>query len=146
MKKVCATCGESKSANPSKSSQCSWRKERGTYESNCKTCRNAAARAKTVKKDRQAQKEYLDAVGRDPHGFFAADIIELAILDWRRYSDLDVRHRDTTEYKTTRALIRKQGYGTIRDELLAFFASEWFGELCDTAGVDAEYVRKHIGV
>jgi len=140
MKKVCATCGQEKDA-----SEFTFRKDRGTYESRCRTCKNAASRERWARKVRKETEGEKEAIERDPCGFFAADIIELAILDWRRYSDLDVRHRDKTEYKSTRALIRKQGFKTIREELLAFFDSAWFEELCDAVGVAPEYIRKHIG-
>jgi len=58
-----------------------------------------------------------EAIEGDPFGFLDAAIIEQAIIDWRQGED---------------------------DELLAFFASEWFEELCSMANSDPEYLRKHI--
>ena len=119
MKKVCSTCGESKNASPSKSSQFSWRKERNRYHNDCKACRNAKQRKKESKIQERVSNTDKEAIESDPHGHLAADIVAQAIRDLR------------TE-KT--------------DELLAFFASRWFEELCDACGVAPEYVRKHIGV
>ena len=119
MKKPCATCGESKNASPSKSSQFSWRKDRNRYHNDCKACVAAKKRKQENTHQERVSNTEKEAIESDPHGHLAADIIALAIQDLR------------TE-KT--------------DELLAFFASEWFEELCDACGVAPEYVRKHIGV
>ena len=119
MKKTCATCGESKNASPSKSSQFSWRKERNRHYNDCKACRNAKQRKKESKIQERVSNTVKEAIESDPHGHLAADIVALAIRDLR------------TEKS---------------DELLAFFASRWFEELCDACSVGAEYVRKHIGV
>ena len=119
MKKPCATCGKSKNASPSKSSQFSWRKDRGRYYNDCKVCRNAKQRKKENEIQARVNSAEKEAIESDPHGHLAADIVALAIRDLR------------TE-KT--------------DELLAFFAGRWFEELADACGVSPEYVRKHIGV
>ena len=156
MKKPCATCGESKNASPSKSSQFSWRKERDAYYSSCKACVNKRGRIRTNNNNAKERKRLIalkekEAVENNPHGHLAADIIALAIRDLRKYGDMDempnLNHNKTpTSLAEASSMARRAGYGTIRDELTAFFASEWFEELCDTAGVAPEYVRKHIGV
>ena len=141
MKKLCNTCGVEKNANRTKFSEFTYRKNMKRYYAVCKTCRNTNQRAKRSVRTKEAE-----AIERNPHGFLAADIIEKAIRDWRKYGDLDVEHRELTEYTDIRALIRQKGYDTIRDELLAFFASDWFEELAGFAGCEPEYLRKHIGV
>ena len=119
MKKTCATCYESKNASPSKSSQFSWRKDRNRYHNDCKACVAAKKRKQENTHQERVSNKDKEAIEGDPHGHLAADIVTLAIQDLRAG-------------KT--------------DELLAFFASEWFEELCDACGVSPEYVRKHIGV
>jgi len=119
MKKVCSTCGKSKNASPSKSSQFSWRKDRGRYYNDCKVCRNTKQRKKENEIQARVSNTEKEAIESDPHGHLAADIVALAIRDWRAEKS---------------------------DELLAFFGSSWFEELCDACGVSPEYVRKHIGV
>ena len=144
MKKVCKTCGAEKVASRTKFSEFSWRKERNAYHNDCKACRNAKRyAADRTRKARVSSKEK-DAIEKTPHGFLAADIIEKAIRDWRKYSDLSVEHRGSTDYGDVRAMIRQQGYGTIREELLAFFASDWFEELAEMADSSPEYIRKHV--
>ena len=119
MKKVCSTCGESKEANRSKESGFAWRAERNTYYSNCKACLLIYNNNKAKERRRLIALKERETIGEDPHGHLAADIVALAIQDLR------------TE-KT--------------DEVLAFFASDWFEELCDACGVAPDYARKHIGV
>lgn len=145
MKKLCNTCGVEKLANRTKSSEFLWRKDRNNYESSCKACRNARQRDAWAKRQRKVRTREMEAIERNPHGFLAADIIVRAIRDWKKYSDLGAKHRDLTDYGEIRSMIRQKGYGTIREELLAFFASGWFEELAGFAGCDAEYLRKHIG-
>ena len=57
---------------------------------------------------------------------------------------MDVQHRELTDYGEIRAMVRQKGFATIREELLAFFASDWFEELCSMANSSPEYLRKHI--
>ena len=80
MKKPCATCGESKNASPSKSSQFSWRKDRNRYYYDCKTCRNTKKRARENKRLRVDTEEQ-EAIERDPYGFLAEAVIYKAIMD-----------------------------------------------------------------
>jgi len=121
MKKTCATCGEEKEIDE-------FPKRDNGYRSICKACVAGKKREEYHRSRNKAEIEWAEAVARDPFGILCASVIEKAILDWRRYSDLDVRHRNTTEYK----------------ELTAFFDSTWFEELCDACNTDAEYARKHI--
>ena len=144
MKKLCNTCGKEKTASRTKFSEFTYTGNR--YKANCKACRNAKQRAKWAKKRRRVRTKEAEAIERNPHGFLAADIIEKAIRDWRKYGDLDVKHRELTDYGDIRALIRQKGYGTIREELLAFFASDWFEELCGYCNSDPEYLRKNIAL
>ena len=142
VKKECATCGAEKNANRTKFSEFTYTGKR--YKSNCKACRNAKQRAAWAKRPRKVRTREIEAIERNPHGFLAADIIEKAIRDWKKYSDLDVNTESLTDYGDIRALARQKGYGTIRDELLAFFASAWFEELCSMANSEPEYIRKHV--
>ena len=119
MKKACSTCGKSKNASPSKSSQFSWRKDRGRYYNDCKVCRNAKQRKKENEIQERVSNTEKEAIESDPHGHLAADIVALAIRDLRAEKS---------------------------DELLAFFSGRWFEELCDTVGVEPDYTRKNIGV
>ena len=80
MKKVCSTCGESKNASPSKSSQFSWRKDRNRYDYDCKTCRNTKKRVRENKRLRVDTEEQ-EAMERDRYGFLAEAIIYQAIKD-----------------------------------------------------------------
>ena len=144
MKKVCNTCGKEKVASKTKFSEFSWRRNRKTYYNDCKACMNAKKRAGEKKRRVRVSSKEKQAIEANPHGFLAADIIEKAIRDWRKYSDLDVKHRESTDYGDVRAMIRQKGYGTIRDELLAFFASDWFEELAGMADSDPEFIRKHV--
>ena len=146
MKKICATCGVEKVASRTKFSEFSWRNERNTYHGDCKACRRAKEQDRRDGNVRRVKRAEVEAIERNPHGFLAADIIEKAIRDWRKYKDLDVEHRDLTDYGEIRAMVRQKGYATIRDELEAFFASPWFDELAEMANSDPEYLRKHIGV
>ena len=122
MKKPCATCGLPKNASRTKESEFGWRTERDAYYSNCKACVNKRGRIRTNNNNVKERKRLIaikerEAIESDPYGHLAADIVALAIRDWRAEKS---------------------------DELLAFFAGRWFEELCDTAGVGAEYVRKHV--
>ena len=78
MKKPCKTCGAEKLANKTKSSEFSYRKDRGYYYNDCKACRSAKG-SKVV--TRQTKEK--EAIEKNPHGFLAAGIIEKAIRDWR---------------------------------------------------------------
>ena len=149
MKKPCATCGESKEANRSKESGFAWRAERNTYYSNCKACLLIYNNNKAKERRRLIALKERETIGEDPHGHLAADIIVLAIRDLRKYGSLaempNLNHNKTpTDMAEASSMARKGGYVTIREELTAFFASGWFEELCDTAGVGAEYMRRHI--
>ena len=140
MKKTCKACGVAKNANKSKSSQFSTKGKR--YRTNCKTCENTKK-----KHDRSAAKKLgvqreLDAIGRNPHGFLAAGIIELAIREHRNWKDGG--RKRTTDYGDARAVARQKGYANPIEEIEAFFASDWFDELAGFAGCDPEYLRKHI--
>ena len=116
MKIPCATCDIEKVANKTKSSEFSWRNDRKRYYGDCKACRNVKG-SKTI----TMQTKEREAIESNPHGFLAAGIIEKAIKDYREDDSM-------------------------RGEVLAFFLSAWFGELCDMAGCDPEYLRKCIGV
>ena len=100
-------------------SQFSWRKDRGRHYNDCKKCRGAKMAASRAGTTIDAAICEAQAIERDPYGHLAADIVVLAIQDLQ------------TEKS---------------DELLAFFASRWFEELCDACGISPDYIRKHIGV
>jgi hypothetical protein len=144
VKKPCKTCGKEKTANRTKFSEFSYRKDRKRYYNDCKACRNIKRAASEKIRKRKVVTQEQEAIARNPHGFLAADIIEKAIRDWKKYKDVDVQHRELTDYGEIRAMVRQKGFATIREELLAFFASAWFEELAGMSGSDAEYLRKHI--
>ena len=81
MKKTCATCGESKNASPSKSSQFSWRKDRNRYHNDCKACVAAKKRKQENTHQERVSNTEKEAIESDPHGHLAADIVAMAIQD-----------------------------------------------------------------
>ena len=134
--KTCNTCHEDKPV-----SEFYHRSDRAGYRPNCKECFRACNN-KTKGRARGAAIKEKDAISRNPHGFLAADIIEKAIRDWRRHGGGN--DKDATEYDEIMTMVRQRGYETIREELLAFFASAWFEELASMADCSPEYLRKHI--
>lgn len=155
MKKKCATCGETKEANRTRDSEFGWNK--GRYRYDCKLCVNMKARKRKQSDGRKKAKRVAtikdkEAIARNPHGFIAASIIERAIHDWRKFGHVEEKiglghlGRMPTDIVDAASLARKAGHDTIREELLSFFASDWFEELAGFAGCEADYLRKHIGV
>jgi len=98
-------------------SQFSWRKDRGRHYNDCKKCRGAKMAASRAGTTIDAAICEAQAIERDPYGHLAADIVVLAIQDLQ------------TEKS---------------DELLAFFASRWFEELCDATNVHPHTVLNNI--
>ena len=140
MKKTCTTCGVEKIANKTKSSQFSAKGKR--FRSRCKTCENARK-----KHDRSAAKKLgvqreLDAIALDPYGHMAADIIDLAIREYRNWKDGEGKM--AVDYKTANALARKSGFVNPVQEIVAFFASEWFVELCDATNTHPDTALNNI--
>jgi len=85
------------------------------YQSECKPCKAIRANKYYYRKQNKAYIDWAAAVEKDPHGFLAVAIIERAILDM------------------------KAG-----DDMTEFYESDWFTELCDIAGVNADYYGKLI--
>ena len=115
--KTCYTCHEEKPV-----SEFTRRKPGGPYRASCKVCWNRRERLRNnsnKEKHRVAAVKEREAIAMNPHGFLAAGIIEKAIKDYREEDSM-------------------------RGEVLAFFASDWFDELAGFAGCDPEYLRKHI--
>ena len=81
MKKVCATCGESKNASPSKSSQFSWRKDRSRYYNDCKVCRNAKQRKKENEIQARVSNTEKEAIENNRYGFLAGAVVYQAVRD-----------------------------------------------------------------
>ena len=152
MKKACRTCGAEKIASRSKSSQFSWRTERNAYYSTCKACVALASNSRAKKRNKAgaAQVREKESKECDPYGFLAADIIIRAIHDWRKFGHMTEKismghnERVPTDLVDATSAARREGYGTIRDELLAFFASERFEELCGMANSEPDFIRKHV--
>ena len=154
MKKVCKACGIEKIADRTENSEFGWMMSRG--RPNCKLCVNKLVRRRRLNNENKKAKKMKaikdqEAIERNPHGFLAADVIEKAILDWRKYGHIktmpNMSHNKTkTEIVGVCSAARSGGYASPHDELLAFFAGIWFEELCDLAEVDVDYMRKHIGV
>ena len=137
MKKTCATCGIEKDANKSKSSQFYYRKDRKYYYNDCKACRASKGNKTTTRQTREKE-----AIERNPHGFLAAGIIELAIREHRNWKDGGKMM--STDFDTARALAGQRGYDSPVEEIEAFFESAWFDELSLMCDSDPEYLRKHI--
>ena len=140
MKKECATCGVEKIANKTKSSQ--FARKRNSFRPDCKTCTNRLANNKRKEARRLKATKEMEAIGRNPYGFLAAGIIELAIREYRNWKDGE--GKTAVDYRMARAMARKSGFVNPIEEIEAFFASDWFVELCGFCEVDAEYMRKHI--
>ena len=72
----------------------------------------------------------------------ASAILVRAIKDWRKYGHVT----DKPGYDDWQAYLqwlkaRDMGFDSPREELLAFFASDWFELLCWGAGRDADSIR-----
>ena len=116
MSKTCATCHE-----PKPLSEFYKRGDKTGYRPNCKECYKKKDRLRNnsdTERARLAVVKEREAIGRNPYGFLAADIIGQAIIDY--------------------------GKDEMRGECLAFFCGPWFEELCDACEVDAEDMRKNI--
>ena len=145
--KTCYTCHEEKPV-----SEFTRRKPGGPYRASCKVCWNRRERLRNnsnKEKHRVAAVKEREAIAMNPHGFLAAGIIEKSILDWRKYGHmkdgiLKDHNKVKTEIVDVGAAARRNGHDNPHDELLAFFASDWFEELAGFAGCDPEYLRKHI--
>ena len=148
--KLCNTCGKKKPANRTKNSGFSYRRERNNYYPDCKECKNAYARSAETKRKRHIRTREAEAIERNPHGFLAVDIIVRAVRDWQRFGHITEKismghsKRTPTDLVDATSMARRRGYETIREELLAFFASGWFEMLCDIAGVGADFIRKNV--
>ena len=81
MKKPCATCGLPKTASPSKSSQFSWRKDRGRYYNDCKVCRNAKQRKKENEIQARVSNTEKEAIENNRYGFLAGAVVYQAVRD-----------------------------------------------------------------
>jgi len=81
MKKACSTCGKSKNASPSKSSQFSWRKDRGRYYNDCKVCRNAKQRKKENEIQARLSNKEKEAIESNRYGFLAGAVVYQAVRD-----------------------------------------------------------------
>ncbi len=141
MTKECFTCHETKPV-----SEFTLRKPGGALRSSCKVCWNRRERLRNnsdKEKKRVSAVKEMEAIGRNPYGFLAAGIIELAIREYRNWRDGN-RKKMETDYKTARFMARELGYANPVEEIEAFFASDWFEELAGYADCDAEYLRKHI--
>ena len=138
--KPCATCHE-----PKPLSEFYKRGDKRGYRPNCKACFKKKERLRNnsdKEKVRLAATKEKEAIERNPHGFLAAGIIELAIREHRNWKD--GKGKMATDYETADAMARQGGFANPIEEIEAFFASEWFVELCGFCGVDEEYMRKHI--
>ena len=84
MKKKCATCGETKEANRTKSSEFSWNK--GRYRYSCKPCvskynRKSWERTQRKKRKREDEAKEKEIVEGDPEKYFIGRICWRAGLD-----------------------------------------------------------------
>jgi hypothetical protein len=69
----------------------------------------------------------------DPHVGLAALILDQAQFDW---AHVDAGHRPP--YWSGADL----GFASPREDLEAFFASEWFDDLCEIVGIGTEYAER----
>jgi len=138
MSKTCVTCHEAKPL-----SEFYKRGDKAGYRPNCKVCFKKKERLRNnsdKEKVRVAAIKEKEAMERNPYGFLAAGIIELAIRERRNWKDGDKKM--ATDYVAADAMARARGFANPIEEIDAFFASDWFAELCDYCEVDAEYMRK----
>ena len=138
--KTCGACHESKPL-----SEFYQRGDKRGYRPNCKACFKKKERLRNnsdKEKVRLAATKEKEAIERDPYGHMAADIIDLAIREYRNWKDGEGKM--ATDYVTANAMARKLGFANPIDEIVAFFAGDWFVELCGFCEVDADYMRKHI--
>ena len=140
MTKDCYTCGETKPV-----SEFTLRKPGGALRGSCKVCWNRREQLRNngdKEKKRLAAVKEKEAIERNPHGFLAAGIIELAIREHRNWRD--GKTKMATDFKSAQYMATELGYDNPVEEIEAFFASGWFEELCDMTESDPEYLRKHI--
>ena len=138
--KTCADCHD-----PKPLSEFYKRSDKKGYRPNCKVCFKKKERLRNnsdKEKVRLAATKEKEAIERNPHGFLAARIIELAIIEHRNWKDGE--GKSATDYTAAKGMARQIGFENPVEEIEAFFASEWFVELCGYCEVDAGYMRKHI--
>ncbi len=94
-------------------------------------------------------KDYEHVRSGSPLEYVAVGIITNAVRSWRYWKDrqtkpVDLKSHRYAEWQYARAL----GYYTPRDELLDFFHSQHFEELCDFVGpsICPRQIRAHLGM
>jgi len=76
---------------------------------------------------------------------WATLIIRQAHSDWKKAGRFKKRPKNPGKHVAALFdLAEEIGFETPRDELLAFFRSEWFDELCQLLGMDAPIIRDGI--
>ena len=81
--------------------------------------------------------------------WLAVAIIENAAKDWREYGKMrQLKNGANAEAKQAFDVSRNTGYATPRDELITFFRSVYFQELCEFVGdsIDGNAIIKHLGI
>ena len=72
----------------------------------------------------------------------AAEILVMAIEDWRRFSGVPYRKKKTR----LELYYPMMGFKTHREELKAFFDGEYFEALAEGLGVSPDVIRESLGM
>ena len=152
IKKECVTCGKTKIANCTHTSEFTWRGERNKYRPDCKACERAKANQDAKERNARARRSEKQTREENPHHGLVGGILRQTRLDWEKYGHLEeqLSRSNTKDSSSDRAaassMAMSLGYLNPREHIIAFVGSAHYLELCDLTGLDPQDIRKRIGV
>ena len=152
IKLPCRTCGHTKIANRTHTSEYTWRGERNKYRPDCKACERIVTKAAAKESKARAQDIETQLKEEYPYHALVGGIIKQTRLDWDKYGHLEEQlgrsHRNDTSSDKAAAssMAMSLGYLNPREHIIAFVESPYYLDLCDLTGLDSGDVRKRIGV
>ena len=152
IKLTCKTCGRTKVANCTHTSEFRWRGERNKYQPDCKACERSKKRGAEQERAAQARGAEKQMRAENPHHAVVGGILRQTRLDWEKYGQLDGQlSRSNTrgspsDMVAASSMAMSLGYLNPREHIIAFMHSAHYLELCDLTGLDPDNVRKRIGV
>lgn len=152
IKLTCATCGHSKIANCTHTSEFTWRGERNKYRPECKACQRTKANKDAKERNNRARRAEKQTREENPHHAFVGGILRQTRLDWEKYGQLEGQlsrsntRGSSSDRVAASSMAMSLGYLNPKEHIIAFMHSAHYLELCDLTGLDPQDIRKRIGV
>ncbi len=152
IKVICKTCGHSKIANCTHTSEFRWRGARNKYQPDCKACERAERKKAAQEQATQARRAEKQMREENPHHGLVGGILRQTRLDWEKYGQLEGQlsrsntRGSSSDRVAASSMAMSLGYLNPREHIMAFMESAHYLELCDLTGLNPQDIRKRIGV